>query len=55
MFDRDNDEIDKTMEEEEYLPLSIIHMIGGPNHLDIKNRIRGEIRIIKQMNKVLFV
>ena len=30
-------------------------MIGGSNHQDLENRIRGEIRIIRQMNEVLSV
>ena len=41
--------------EEEDLPLGTIHMIGDPNHPDLENRIRGEIRMIRQMNEVLSV
>ena len=39
-FDRGDDEIDKTTEEEEDLPLGTIHMIGGPNYPNLDNRIR---------------
>ena len=42
-FDWGNDEIKRTTGEEEDLPLGIIHMIGGPHHPDLENRIRGEI------------
>ncbi|GFZ03447.1 hypothetical protein Acr_16g0000710 [Actinidia rufa] len=54
-FDRGDDEIDKAMDEEEDLPLGTIHMIEGPNHPYLENRIRGEIRMIKQMHDVLSV
>ena len=53
MFDQSNEEIDNTMEED--LPLGVIHMIGGPNHPNLENRIRGKIRMIKQINEVLLV
>ena len=38
-FEKDDDEIEKTKEEEEDLPLCTIYMIGGPNHPDLENRI----------------
>ena len=41
------------MDEEEDLLLGTIHMIGGPNYPDLKNRIRGAIPMIRQMNEVL--
>ena len=41
-FDRSNEETNDTPEED--LPLVIIHMIRNPNHLDLENRIWGEIR-----------
>ena len=43
------------MDEDEDLPIGTIHMIGGSNHLDLENRIRGKIRMIKQMYEVLSV
>ena len=51
-FDRGDDETNKMAEEEKDLPLGTIHMIGGLNHPDLENKIWGEIRMIKQMNKV---
>ena len=42
-FDRGNDEDDNALEED--IPLGIIHMIHGPNHPDLENKIRGKIRI----------
>ena len=54
-FDQGDDETNKTMEEEEDLPLDTIHMIGGPNYPDLKNRIRGEIWMIRQINEILLV
>ena len=52
-FDRSNKEIDDTQEED--FSLGIIHMIGGLNHHSLKNRIRGEICMIRQINEVLSV
>ena len=43
------------MDKEDDLSLGTIHMIGGPHHSDLENRIRGEIRIIKQMHEILSV
>ncbi|GFZ16802.1 hypothetical protein Acr_26g0000720 [Actinidia rufa] len=54
-FYRDEDELDKAMEEDKNLLLGIIHMIKGPKHLDLENRIQEEIRMIRQMHKVLSV
>ncbi|GFS37095.1 hypothetical protein Acr_00g0049800 [Actinidia rufa] len=51
-FDWNNGETDDTMED---LPLGTIHMIGGPNHPNHKNRIQREIHIVKQIYKVLSV
>ena len=42
-FDRGEDEVDKAMDENEDPPLGTIHMIGGQNHPDLKNNIRGKI------------
>ena len=36
-------------------PLHTIHMIGGPHHPDLENRIQGEIQMIKQIYEVLLV
>ena len=38
-FDQSNEETDYTLEED--FPLGTIHMIGGPNHPNLDNRIRG--------------
>ena len=46
-FDRDKSKLDKVMEEDEDLPLGTIHMIGGPNHLDLENRISRKIQMIR--------
>ncbi|GFS32725.1 hypothetical protein Acr_00g0024210 [Actinidia rufa] len=54
-FNLGDDETEHTADEEEDLPLGTIHMIKGPHHPDLKNRIWGEIRMIKQMYKVLSV
>ncbi|GFZ05322.1 hypothetical protein Acr_17g0008940 [Actinidia rufa] len=50
-----DDEADPMADEEEDLPLGHIHMIGGPHYPNLKNRIRGEIRMFKQMHEVLSV
>ncbi|GFZ04798.1 hypothetical protein Acr_17g0003700 [Actinidia rufa] len=52
-FDRrdDDDERECTANEEEDRPLRTIHMIRGPRDPDLENRIRGEIRILRQMMK----
>ncbi|GFS30822.1 hypothetical protein Acr_00g0014350 [Actinidia rufa] len=52
-FNHDRDETDDALEED--LPLGTIHMIMGPNHHDIENRIRGEIHITKQIHDVLSI
>ncbi|GFS32686.1 hypothetical protein Acr_00g0024030 [Actinidia rufa] len=54
-FDRDDEEIERTAYDEEDLPLGTIHMIGGPHHPELENRIQGEIQMIKQMYEVLSV
>ena len=54
-FDQGDDEIDITVDEEDDLLLGTIHMIGGPHHPNLENRIRGKIRMIKQMHEVLSV
>ncbi|GFY88776.1 hypothetical protein Acr_06g0007160 [Actinidia rufa] len=41
--------------EDEDLPLGTIHMIGGPNDPSLENKIRNEIRMIRQMHDVLSV
>ncbi|GFS29531.1 hypothetical protein Acr_00g0007120 [Actinidia rufa] len=41
--------------EDEDLSLGTIHMIGGPNDPSLKNKIRNEIRMIRQMHEVLSV
>ena len=33
--------------------MGTIHMIGGPYHPDLENKIWGVVRIIKQMHEVL--
>ena len=42
-FDRGDDDTERTMDEEEDLPLGAIHMIGAPHHQYLENKIRGEI------------
>ena len=54
-FDRGDDEIEQTVNGEEDLPLGTIHMTEGPHHPNLKNRIQGEIRMIKQMYEVLSI
>ena len=51
----DDDEQAKVVDECEDLLLGTIHMIRGSNHPDLKNRILGEIRMIKQMYEVISV
>ena len=46
MFDRNKDEADNALKED--LSCGNIHMIGDLNHLDLENRILGEIRIVRQ-------
>ncbi|GFY96793.1 hypothetical protein Acr_11g0010990 [Actinidia rufa] len=41
-FDRGEDKADKVMDEDKDLPLETIHMIGGPNHPNLENRIWGD-------------
>ncbi|GFY88857.1 hypothetical protein Acr_06g0007970 [Actinidia rufa] len=41
--------------EDEDLSLGTIHMIGGPNDPSLENKIRNEIRMIRQMHEVLSV
>ena len=38
-FNQGDNEIDKTIDEEDDLPLRTIHMIGGPHHPNLENRI----------------
>ena len=38
----DDDEQTKAIDEDEDLSLGTIHMIRGPNHPDLENKIRGE-------------
>ncbi|XP_057493212.1 uncharacterized protein LOC130778721 [Actinidia eriantha] len=54
-FDRGEDGANKAMDEDKDIPLGTIHIIGGPNRPNLENRIRGEIRMIKQMHEVLSV
>ncbi|PSS08152.1 Topoisomerase [Actinidia chinensis var. chinensis] len=56
-FDRrdDDDEGERTVGEKEDRPLRTIHMIGGPRDTNLKNRIRREIQILKQIYEVLSV
>ena len=52
-FDRGNEEIEDAMER--HLPLETSHMVGGPYHPDLVNKIRGKIHIVHQMHEVLVV
>ena len=55
-FDRGGDVVEKAMDvDDEDLPLSTIHMIGGPNDPSLENRVWSEIRMIRQMHEVLSV
>ena len=54
-FDRGDDEANKITEEEKDFPLGTINMIWGLNYPVLENRIREEIRLIRQMNEVLSV
>ena len=38
-FEQGDDEIDRTVDEEDDLSLGTIHMIGGPYYPDLENRI----------------
>ncbi|XP_057490953.1 uncharacterized protein LOC130776722 [Actinidia eriantha] len=53
--DRGRNEIEAINTEDEDLPLGTIHMIGGPSHPSLKNKIWSEIRMIRQMHEVLSV
>ncbi|XP_057512776.1 uncharacterized protein LOC130794833 [Actinidia eriantha] len=53
--DRGENEIEAMDTEDEDLPLGTIHMIRGPSHPNLKNKIRSEIRMIRQMHEVLSV
>ncbi|GFS36376.1 hypothetical protein Acr_00g0045620 [Actinidia rufa] len=54
--DRDRNEIKEAMDAEDGdLPLGTIHMIGGPSDPNLENKIQSEIRMIRQMHKVLLV
>ncbi|GFY94866.1 hypothetical protein Acr_10g0002510 [Actinidia rufa] len=58
--DRRPDRVGAEMEEaagakDEDLPLGTIHMIGGPNDPSLENKIRNEIRMIRQRHEVLSV
>ncbi|GFS33859.1 hypothetical protein Acr_00g0030920 [Actinidia rufa] len=46
MFDCNKDKADNALKED--LSRGTIHMIGNLNHLDLENRILGEIRIVSQ-------
>ena len=50
-----DDEWEHNADEEEDQPLRTIHMISGPRDPDLKNRIKGEIWVLKQMYEVLSV
>ncbi|GFY97538.1 hypothetical protein Acr_12g0000790 [Actinidia rufa] len=52
---RGGNEIEAVDTEDEDLPLGTIHMIGGPSHPSLENKIRSEIRMIRQMHEVLSV
>ncbi|XP_057478211.1 uncharacterized protein LOC130765726 [Actinidia eriantha] len=54
-IDRGGNENEAVDTEDEDLPLGTIHMIGGPSHPNLENKIRGEIRMIRQMHEVLSV
>ncbi|XP_057466148.1 uncharacterized protein LOC130755691 [Actinidia eriantha] len=54
-IDRGGNENEAVDTEDEDLPLGTILMIGGPSHPNLENKIRGEIRIIRQMHEVLSV
>ncbi|GFY95352.1 hypothetical protein Acr_10g0007370 [Actinidia rufa] len=56
-FDRrdDNDEEERTTDEEEDQPLGTIHMMEGLRDPDLENRVKREIRILRQMYEVLLV
>ncbi|GFS42094.1 hypothetical protein Acr_00g0078070 [Actinidia rufa] len=47
--DRGGNEIKAIDTEDEDLPLGTIHMIGGPSHPSLENKIRSKIRMIRQM------
>ncbi|XP_057488466.1 uncharacterized protein LOC130774448 [Actinidia eriantha] len=53
--DRGGNENESVDTEDEDLPLGTIHMIGGPSYPNLENKIRGEIRMIRQMHEVLSV
>ncbi|GFY90770.1 hypothetical protein Acr_07g0009670 [Actinidia rufa] len=52
-FDRDREEADDAMEDD--FLADTIRMIGGPHNPELENRIRGKIRIVKQMHEVFSV
>ena len=54
-FDRGDDKAKRTVSDEEDIPLGTIHMIGGPHHPNLENRIWGKILMIKKMYKVFLV
>ncbi|GFY97516.1 hypothetical protein Acr_12g0000570 [Actinidia rufa] len=54
--DRGGNEVKEAVDvKDEDLPLGTIHVIGGPNDPSLENRVWSEIRIIRQMYKVLSV
>ncbi|GFZ05416.1 hypothetical protein Acr_17g0009880 [Actinidia rufa] len=53
--DRGGNEIEVIDPKDEDLPLGTIHMIGGPSHPSLENKIQSEIRMIRQMHEVLSV
>ncbi|XP_057459277.1 uncharacterized protein LOC130749939 [Actinidia eriantha] len=52
---RGRNEIEAVDTEDEDLPLGTIHMIGGPSHPNLENKIQSEIHMIRQMHEVLSV
>ncbi|XP_057510747.1 uncharacterized protein LOC130793111 [Actinidia eriantha] len=54
-IDRGVNENEAVDTEDEDLPLGTIHMIGGPSHLNLENKIQSEIHMIRQMHEVLSV
>ena len=52
-FNQGDDKTDDALEED--LPIGTVHMVRGLNHPNLENMIKGDIRIIKQMDKVLSV
>ncbi|GFS43551.1 hypothetical protein Acr_00g0085730 [Actinidia rufa] len=53
--DRGGNKIEAVETEDEDLPLGTIHMIRGTSDPDLENKIRSEIRMIRQMHEVLSI